>query len=171
MNGKRLKRQEKGAGARVRAILGHGILLLAVLTILLGRNQYFLVRGMSMVPTLQEGDELQYCHFQQPQYGDMVVFRSAYGLVVKRLIGLPGDVIRVDPDGSVTRNGRLLEEPYAEFDALCNSGMAEIVVGERSFFVLGDNRGTSVDSRDSRVGQIPASEVFGVVTHVAHTFD
>jgi signal peptidase I len=126
-----------------------------------------------MEPSLREGDVLYYTGFQQYGYGDLVIFevKEAYGMIVKRVIGLPGDRIQVYSDGSVARNSVLLEESYLKPDELGNSAMQEITVGEGMLFVLGDNRAESIDSRDARIGQIPISSVRGKVEKIVRMED
>jgi signal peptidase I len=132
----------------------------------------YAVKGLSMEPTLSEGDYLYYTRFRTPGYGDLVVFQQPeYGLMVKRVIGLPGDRISVNADGSVIRNGVPLIEPYIEPDMLGNSAMAETTVEENMLFVLGDNRAVSIDSRDARIGQISAESVLGSVEKSVRLFE
>ncbi|MCE5189125.1 MAG: signal peptidase I [Eubacteriales bacterium] len=148
-----------------------GLLILA-LAFMLGSRRYT-VEGESMEPSLREGDVLYYTGFQQYGYGDLVIFqgREAYGMIVKRVIGLPGDRIQVYSDGSVARNNVLLEESYIKPDELGNSAMREITVGEGKLFVMGDNRAESIDSRDARIGQITISSVHGKVEKIVRLED
>lgn len=139
------------------------VLLAAIGTLLVVRE--YAVTGISMEPTLMEGDKLYYTSFQDVSYGDIVIFDTgdAYGLVVKRVVGLPGDVIQVNADGTVVRNLVLTDEPYIQTDTLCNSGMASVTVETGKVFLMGDNRAVSIDSRDVRIGQIPISTIEGKV--------
>ena len=147
-------------------------LLLITIVLMLGNRRYT-VEGVSMEPSLQEWDVLYYTGFQTYGYSDLVIFESgeAYGMIVKRVIGLPGDRIQVYSDGRVTRNNVLLEENYMLPDELGNSAMGEIVVSEGMLFVLGDNRAESIDSRDARIGQIPISSVRGKVVRIIRRDD
>lgn len=140
------------------------VALLAVISVLLVIRQYMVI-GVSMEPTLMEGDKLYYTSFQDVSYGDIVIFDTgdAYGLVVKRVVGLPGDVIQVNADGTVVRNLALIDEPYIQPDALHNSGMASVTVQDGMAFLIGDNRAESIDSRDIRIGQIPIDSICGEV--------
>lgn len=119
------------------------------------------VVGSSMNPTLEEGDRLLVTHGDYTlQYGDIIAVWSAHlnnretgekgEMIVKRVIGLPGDVINIDDEGTVYRNGEALQEDYiAPFDTYTNKGNAEfpLTVDENCVFVLGDNRNHSTDSR------------------------
>lgn len=140
------------------------VVLLASIGALLVVRQY-IVTGFSMEPTLMEGDKLYYTSFQDIAYGDIVIFDTAdaYGLVVKRVVGLPGDKIHVNADGTIVRNLVLIDESYIQTDALHNSGMASVTVEDGKVFLMGDNRAESIDSRDIRIGQIPINTIEGKV--------
>jgi len=158
-------RKNKGASrALLRVCIA--LLLLAALALLYIRQ--YTVTGVSMEPTLMAGDRVFYVGFARADYGDLVIFDAGdvYGLVIKRVAGLPGDRIEITQDGHLLRNGVLADEAYMIPDALGNSGMREITVESGKLFVLGDNRAASIDSRDVRVGQIRADSVRGVVTRL-----
>lgn len=127
------------------------------------------VIGSSMEPTLANGQEILIDRFSyffvSPGRGDVVVFlpngneNSHY--YVKRLIGLPGDTISIQ-DGYVMINGILYEED-GKYDKMEDGGIAEteITLGEDEYFVLGDNRNNSEDSRSSNVGIVMRSYMIG----------
>ncbi len=122
------------------------------------------VQGDSMKPNLQTGDRLILSvHFYEPQYGDIVVInRYTDEPLIKRVIGLEGDRIRIDPDnGTVYRNGNPISEPYLSGDTLPIDLLDEVTVPKDSLFVLGDNRAISKDSRYQEIGMIPESDVVG----------
>ena len=164
-------KREEAPRARMRA---SGILLrvclvallLSILALLYYRQ--LTVTGDSMKPTLMAGDRVFYIGFTKANYGDLVIFDAGetYGLVVKRVVGLPGDRVEIAADGRLTRNGILIEEEYLLPDAYGNSAMAEITVEQGKLFVLGDNRAASIDSRDVRIGQISMQSIRGVVTRM-----
>lgn len=136
--------------------------------------QRYVVRGDSMAPTLRDGDVLHYSRFVTPKRGDIVIFHSeAEGgiLVVKRVIGVAGDTLAVGNDGSVIRNGTLLEETYAQTNSVPLDVAPAVTVGKDMLFVMGDNRPSSIDSRDGRIGQVPSDWVFGCVTHIVRAFE
>lgn len=127
------------------------------------------VQGDSMRPTLHNGDnlivdKLSY-RFQDPQRFDIIVFpyehkKKTY--YIKRIIGMPGERVRIDQDGIIYINGEVLEEDYGA-EVMRNPGRAgtEIILGEDEYFVLGDNRNNSSDSRDPSVGNIHRDRIIG----------
>jgi len=144
------------------------VLVLLVLSMALLNTRQYVVAGTSMEPTLMAGDVVRYIGFATVHTGDIVIFDAGdvYGLVVKRVIGLPGDTVEVTVDGHLLLNGILQDETNRLFDPLENSGMDEITVEPGTLFVLGDNRANSIDSRDARIGLIPRESVRGVVVRV-----
>jgi len=126
------------------------------------------VRETSMLPTLQENNFLflskQAYFFGDPKRGDIIVFhtdlKTAEGkekLLIKRVIGLPGDVINIT-DGQVIINGEVQDEPYI-FEDYTSGSVQDLEVPEDSLFVMGDNRQDSMDSR--ALGFIKISAVYG----------
>ena len=147
------------------------IAVIAILTFLMVRYvaQRTEVFGSSMVPTLQSGDQLiadkLTFHFRDPKRFEIIIFPFEYEdetYFIKRVIGLPGERIRIDFDGNIFINGELLEEHYG--NAVMESpGIAafEITLGEDEYFVLGDNRNVSKDSRSPEVGPISRDIILG----------
>ncbi|GFP24112.1 signal peptidase I [Candidatus Hakubella thermalkaliphila] len=116
--------------------------------------QPFLVDKESMHPTLLEGNYIIInkfiYYFSRPQKGDIVVFYSPQeqAHLIKRVIGSEGDKIEILQDGQVVLNGRLLEEPYASYASYgVDAESGAITLGPGEYFVMGDNRGNSLDSR------------------------
>jgi signal peptidase I len=124
--------------------------------------------GPSMLPTLRSGQVLAVQPYEaaQPRRGDVIVFkwpRDTSEDFVKRVIGLPGETIRVDADGAVYINGTRLNEPY--LSSATNPFQPNTwVLGNNQYFVMGDNRADSSDSRDW--GPILRSAIIGRVTVV-----
>ena len=120
------------------------------------------VEGNSMEPSLHDAEfvvvnRLAY-RWSEPSRGDIVVFRFPLDLqrrFIKRIIGLPGDTIRVEA-GQVYVNGQLMEEPYIAAQPRY-TGQWE--VGEQEVFVLGDNRNNSSDSQNW--GMLPVEDILG----------
>lgn len=134
------------------------------------------VDGESMVPTLQDQQRLIVSDmFYTPQYGDIVILYAdklynettqKYGKpIVKRVIGLPGDTIKIDfKNGVVYRNGEALTEEYTNTPTNLPENFpfdGEVTVEEGKVFVLGDNRNASKDSRSSDVGQVDMRYIMG----------
>lgn len=111
------------------------------------------VHGSSMRPAFCSGDVLFYRRgiHQELQYGDVVIIDSKLdGMYVKRIVGIPGDMIEVNERGYLTRNGEQIEEPEVRYGNQMTDYDTVIfpyVVPEGEYFYLGDNRGVSLDSR------------------------
>ena len=127
------------------------------------------VNGSSMVPTLENGDQLMMekvsYRFGDPERFDIVVFPYAYQektYFIKRVIGLPGETVQIDMDGNIYIDGEILEEDYgAETIEYPGLALDPITLGEDEYFVLGDNRNNSEDSRFPDVGNIRRDEIMG----------
>lgn len=129
------------------------------------------VDGQSMEPTLSNGDNLivdkiSY-RFRDPQRYDIIVFPFKYQektYYIKRIIGLPGETVQIDDEGNIYINGEVLQESYGrEVIRPETVGVARdpIVLGDDEYFVLGDNRNNSTDSRTIIVGSIKREDIIG----------
>ena len=122
------------------------------------------VSGSSMEPTLQDGDILVLLKPNAIQAGEMCGMYAQGRLILKRVIGLPGDVVDMDEVGNVYVNQVELEEPYVSHKAIGTCDLSfPYTVPEDSLFVLGDHRETSIDSRSSLIGCVKMNEVMGHV--------
>ena len=122
------------------------------------------VEGSSMVETLEEGDALfgvrKIVLYRDVKRFDIVVIDMGdEGLFVKRVIGLPGERIQIE-DQTIYINGQVLDESYGS-SLMRSPGIAKdpITLGENEYFVLGDNRANSRDSRDPSVGIISEKQI------------
>ncbi len=129
------------------------------------------VDGSSMEPMLSNGDNLivdkiSY-RFRDPQRYDIIVFPFKYQentFYIKRIIGLPGETVQIDEQGTIYINGEVLTENYGrEIIRAETVGIAAnpIVLGEDEYFVMGDNRNCSMDSRTEIVGNIKRKDIIG----------
>ena len=145
-------RYQKGFRKMLRSTIS-SLLVVAAVAVLI--SMLFLpvlrVTGTSMTPTLTN-DELVICGKRSNfKSGDVVAFYFNNKILLKRVIGVAGDVIDIKEDGTVYVNGTALDEPYVN------------EVPESRVFVMGDHRATSVDSRSSVVGCIAEEYVVGRV--------
>ena len=127
------------------------------------------VEGRSMENTLNDGDnlivdKLTY-NFKEPQRYDIIVFPFQYTentYYIKRIIGLPGENVYIDDQGVIYINGEALNENYGR-EIIKDAGLAyqPITLGDNEYFVMGDNRNNSSDSRDPSVGNIKREDIIG----------
>lgn len=128
------------------------------------------VIGDSMEPSLYNGQEIyinrMIYNFVSPKRNDVIVFKPALNqnshFYVKRVIGLPGETIQIK-NGRIYIDGELYIEDNEIYDLIEDSGIAEneIVLAKNEFFVLGDNRNNSEDSRSANIGVVKQSDIFG----------
>lgn len=127
------------------------------------------VIGSSMEPTLSDGDNLIVdkitYHLREPKRFEIIVFPYQYAkntYYIKRIIGLPGETVRIDDEGNIYINGEVLEESYGK-EVIKDPGLAseEITLAEDEYFVMGDNRNDSADSRFISVGNIKRENIIG----------
>ena len=127
------------------------------------------VNGSSMEPTLSDHDNLivdkiSY-RFKDPERFDIIVFPFQYEedvYYIKRIIGMPGETVFIDLDGTIYIDGEALQESYGREVMLWPGRAGEpITLGEDEYFVLGDNRNNSSDSRDPSVGNIHRDRIVG----------
>ncbi len=122
------------------------------------------IYGTSMAPTLQDGEVICCLKTSDFETGDVVAFYYNNKLLVKRVIGSPGDWIDMDEAGNVYVNNVLLEEPYLTEKALGEPDIEmPYQVPEGQIFVLGDHRSTSIDSRHSIVGCVAQEQIVGKI--------
>ena len=122
------------------------------------------IHGSSMVPTLNEGEIVLSVKSNDFQPGDIVAFYHGNKLLIKRFIAGPSDWVNIDENGTVFVNGEKLDEPYLTEKSL---GKTDITlpyqVPDERYFLMGDNRDVSVDSRSSTVGCVAKEQIVGKV--------
>ena len=122
------------------------------------------IEGTSMEPTLSNGDIVLLTKTTRFEHGDLCGFTWNNKLLIKRVIGLPGDWIEIDTDGTIYLNGDKLEEPYVEHKALGECDLEfPFSVPQEQYFVIGDMRENSIDSRNTVIGCIPKEQIVGKV--------
>ena len=122
------------------------------------------ISGDSMSPTLEHDEIVVLLKTKDFDRGDLVGFYYQGKILLKRVIALPEDEVAIDADGNVYVNGELLEEPYVTDKGLgdCDLEFPYKVPGT-GYFVLGDQRSNSVDSRNSVIGAISREDIIGKV--------
>ena len=120
------------------------------------------VQGGSSAPTLRDGEVIVFVTTGSLSYGDIIAFRHDGLVLIRRVIAVSGDRVDIDGDGVVMLNGEPLDEPYIN---IRNAGEISIDlpcrVPDNQFFVIGDNRLASFDSRSSEIGMVNRGDIIG----------
>lgn len=155
------------------------VVLLVTYLVITFIGQRTRVSGESMTPTLQENDNLIVdkitYRFKEPERFDIIVFPYRYEkgtYYIKRIIGMPGETISIDEQGNIIIDGEILEESYGK-EVIRYQGRAAkpVTLGENEYFVMGDNRNGSSDSREEDVGNIARDEIIGRAWIRIYPFD
>ncbi len=167
------KKQKIGKNEIIRECISMvvyvAVLILLIFLVITYVGQRTKVSGASMEPGLSDGDNLIVdkitYRFHDPERFDIIVFPFEYEentYYIKRIIGLPGETVRIDEIGDIYINGEMLDESYGR-EVIQNAGVAkeEITLGQDEYFVLGDNRNYSKDSRAEDVGVIHRERIIG----------
>ena len=122
------------------------------------------IAGTSMEPTLNNGEIVVLLKTRNLKRGELCGFSYSNKILIKRVVGLPGDVIVIDSEGTVFVNGEPLDEPY-----ITDKGLGEcdiefpFEVPEESYFLMGDHRTTSIDSRNTVIGCVERNQIVGKI--------
>ena len=178
----RKKKKEKKSMPLVMQL----VLLVVLIVVLRNVMGTVLVKGSSMEPNYNHGDLVFINKLStsigSPDYGDVVICElddgSSYENIIKRVIGLPGDEINIVENEEneeiydLYRNGELIEEPFLGEPMMLKGNIDyPYVVPENSYFVMGDNRNASTDSRRQSIGAIPKDDLMGKVVFRLYPFD
>lgn len=161
------KRIRKGVYYR-RALRGTISVLIVVAAVAVLITTLFLpilqISGDSMSPTLEHDEIVVLLKSSDFERGDLIGFYYQGKILLKRVIALPGDTIVIDAEGNVYINEELLEEPYVTEKSLgdCDLDFPYEVPGD-GYFVMGDQRSNSVDSRNSVIGAVTSEDIIGRV--------
>ncbi|MCI9004373.1 MAG: signal peptidase I [Lachnospiraceae bacterium] len=166
-------------GETVSFILYIAVVFLVTFLVIHYVGQRTQVSGSSMEYTLSDGDNLivdkiSY-RFYEPERFDIIVFpfqQEEDTYYIKRIIGLPGETVQIGEDGTILINGMELEESYGR-EVIQEPGAAAepLTLREGEYFVLGDNRNASSDSRDPSVGMIQREDIIGRAWLRIYPFD
>lgn len=122
------------------------------------------IAGTSMEPNLNDGDIVLLAKTEKLKSGDLCAFYYSNKILIKRVIATPGDYLWIESDGTVFVNGYEIDEPYVQQKAL---GECDIEfpyqVPENAYFMMGDQRETSIDSRSSVIGCISDDHTIGKI--------
>jgi len=159
-------RRRKLHSEAMRAIWGavRTLLLFAAVAVLVSTFIFPVVQVQkgSMNPTLHDGEVLVFLAVGPTRNGDIVAFHYNNQILIKRILASGGDRLETDSDGRILRNGEALDEPY-----IAQAGIGEHTVSlplqipGRQLFLAGDNRATSIDSRDADFGLIQEDRIVG----------
>lgn len=120
------------------------------------------IYGNSMTPMLSDGEIVLSLKTSDISKGEVVAFYYNNKILIKRVIGIPGDWIEITDTGDLYVNDRLIDEPYVSDKALGDSDIEyPYQVPEGKYFVMGDHRSVSIDSRNTSVGCVSQDQVVG----------
>ena len=123
------------------------------------------INGSSMNPTLKEGQIVIAYRSNTIKNNDLIAFYQGNKILVKRVIAIQGEYVNITDDGDVYVNGKAIKEPYISQKSLGNSNIEyPYQVPDGHYFVLGDKRDTSIDSRNSTIGAVSKEDILGKVT-------
>ena len=120
------------------------------------------ISGTSMEPTLNNGEIVVLVKTSKLERGDLCGFSYSNKILIKRVIGLPGDIIEIDTEGTVYINGAAIDEPYTKDKSLGECDLEfPYTVPENEYFLMGDQRESSIDSRSTVIGCIERDQILG----------
>lgn len=162
-----LKRElDRGQNRVVLKKLLFAVMIVTSVSILLETLcfSFMKINGNSMSPTMKDGDIVVCLSTTKVKEGDVVAFYMDHKLLIKRIICGPGDTIDIDQNGAVSVNHKKVEEPVWIEQALGECDITfPYLVPEREWFVMGDHRSTSLDSRSQAIGCVDQEQIAGKI--------
>lgn len=169
------RRKRKSERYKLYRTIASSIIVVAAIAVLIATLWFpvMSVNGTSMEPIMNDGDIIVAVKdIRLIERGDIIAFYYNDKVLLKRVIGLPGDTVNMDDQGNVFVNGKLIKEPYISKKSL---GICDVqfpvTVDENSVFVLGDHRSVSVDSRSKDMGNIFHERIIGKIVWQVYPFD
>lgn len=152
----------------VLIIIAAASLLLNLFTFIMPVVKYY---GNSMTPTLEDGQILIVNKMAEIESGDIIAFYYNNKVIVRRVVATGNNQVSIDVFGTVSVNGKEIDEPYIENKTLGQSNLDfPYNVPANSYFVLGDNRDVSMDSRLSEIGIVTKDRLLGKVVFSLNPF-
>ncbi|MCL1789517.1 MAG: signal peptidase I [Oscillospiraceae bacterium] len=149
---------------RKRTFRAIGVIIVFMTTVMLLANillPTFQIERNSMVPTLNEGETIVFVTLSKIIHRDIIAFHHGNDILVKRVIAVAGDWVDIAEDGSLLLNGELFQEPYIKEHGGEYDMKFPVQVPDKHFFVVGDNRLVSIDSRHKEIGFVNVEDVIG----------
>lgn len=168
----RVKAKPKGSGFFTGFII---VLLIVAAVFSISTTLFFpimRIKGNSMVPNVENGDLVVAYKTEELSRGDVCAFYSGTSILCKRIIAFGGEVVDIDENGRVYIDNVPLDEPYI---SAADFGSADIkfpyLVPEHTYFVMGDNRSISIDSRNTEIGCVSEGQMIGRLVFRFWPFD
>ena len=149
-----------------------GVIILLLVSIFFLRNfKFYRIDGHSMNPTIYHSNIVIGIRPKNIERGDIISFKHDNKIAIKRVIGIPNDKINIKEDGTVIVNDEVINEPYISKKEINRVEVTfPITLGDDEYFVLGDNRIDSLDSKNFKVGNIKEEDIEAKIIFCLNSF-